>query len=255
MEKYKKKIYCSSCKKKTNHYFLKTVTKGAEDYLSERELQEIIEGRGDVDFRFEETFNIGQCCGCDKINFFKTYHDEDNLRFGEDEETVVFPPMPYYLKEGIEIHLRNFRLLPDDILRIIKEIRISLNNDKPQPLLLTMGIRMILEAITLVLEIKKGWNYEEIRKKVEDKDIKEYEPKLTKAGKKTQSSSLHHKLYKMYEMNYISKSQFEILNKIKNHGNAATHDLTTPDYSVILKMYSVTEDILYQQFELNRIGI
>lgn len=255
MEKYKNKIYCSCCKKETNHYFLKTVKKGPEDYLSERELREISEGRNEIELQFEQTFNIGQCCGCDEINFFTTYHDEDYLRFNDDEDIVVFPPMPYYLKEGSEIHLRKFFLLPKNILKVVNEIRVSLCSDKPQPLLLTMGIRMILEAITLELEIKKGWNYEKITKVEDGKEIKEYEPKLNKAGNKTYSSSLHHKLYKMYKMKYISKSQFEILNKIKNHGNAATHDLTAPDYSVILKMYSVTEDVLYQQFELNRIGI
>lgn len=248
MEKYKNKIYCSCCKKETNHYFLKTVKKGPEDYLSERELREISEGRNEIELQFEQTFNIGQCCGCDEINFFTTYHDEDYLRFNDYEDIVVFPPMPYYLKEGSEIHLRKFFLLPKNILKVVNEIRVSLCSDKPQPLLLTMGIRMILEATTQALKIEKGWKYEETEKK-------EYKPILKETGDKIESDSLHCKLYKMYEMEYISKSQFEILNKIKNHGNAATHDLTAPDYSVILKMYSVTEDVLYQQFELNRIGI
>lgn len=255
MEKYKNKIYCSCCKKETNHYCLSTIKRDHYDYLSAKELEEISVGRSSIELHFERTYNIGQCCGCDEVNFFETYYDEDYSIYNGDEEVYIFPPMPYYLKKDVEIYMRNFRSLPDDIVKIINEIRISLYNDKPQPLLLTMGIRMILEAITLELEIKKGWNYEEITKVEDGKEIKEYEPKLTKTGNKTQSSSLHHKLYKMYEMKYISKSQFEILNKIKNHGNAATHDLTAPDYSVILKMYSVTEDILYQQFELNRIGI
>ncbi|MGL6032437.1 MAG: DUF4145 domain-containing protein [Kurthia gibsonii] len=254
MEKYEHKIYCYCCKKETNHYCLSTVKRNQDDYLSAKELEEISAGRSSVKHFFERTYNISQCCGCDEVNFFETYY-ENFLNHDGGEDIYTFPPMPHYLKKGEEIHMRDFRLLPNDIVKIINEIRVSLYSDSPQPLLLTMGIRMILEAITLELGIVKGWNYEEIIKVEDGKEIKEYEPKLTKAGNKTQRSSLHHKLYKMYEMKYISKSQFEILNKIKSHGNAATHDLTAPDYSVILKMYSVTEDILYQQFELNRIGI
>lgn len=244
MEKYKYKIYCCCCKKETNHYVLSTVKRNHFDYLSRGKLN----GIDSVDLQFEKTYNIGQCCGCDEVNFFETYHDEEYLIHNEGEDIYTFPPMPHYFKNGGEIHMRDFRLLPIDISRIIKEIKVSLYSDKPQPLLLTMGIRMILEAITQGLKIEKGWKYEETEKK-------EYKPILKETGDKIESDSLHCKLYRMYEMEYISKSQFEILNKIKSHGNAATHDLTAPDYSVILKMYSVTEDVLYQQFELNRIGI
>lgn len=248
MEKYKNKIYCSCCKKETNHYVLSTVKRNQDDYLSAKESEEISAGRSNVKHFFERTYNISQCCGCDEVNFFETYHDKDGLIYDGGEYIYTFPPMPHYLKNGEEIHMRDFWLLPNDIVKIISEIKVSLYSDSPQPLLLTMGIRMILEATTQALKIEKGWKYEETEKK-------EYKPILKETGDKIESDSLHCKLYKMYEMEYISKSQFEILNKIKNHGNAATHDLTAPDYSVILKMYSVTEDVLYQQFELNRIGI
>lgn len=247
MEKYEAKVYCSYCKKTTNHYSLKRVEQGHDDFLTERQKQ----GIDDIENHFSVTYNIGQCCGCDTINFFETYYDEYFLPY-EGEKVTTFPPMPYYLESANDIHFRKFSLLPRNIKKILQEIQVSLSSDKPQPLLLTIGIRMILEAITIELKIKSGWVYKE--EKNSDKST-DYVAALTEKGNKRPSKSLHNKLYKMYENKIISKSQFEILTKIKNHGNAATHELIVPEYSIILKMYSVTEDVLYQQFELERIGI
>lgn len=258
MEKYPKKIYCSICLRETNHYIISSKKISYTDWLTGKESEDEL----DNVFKWDETYNIGQCCGCDKINYFTEYFSEDFL-IDEDPEITAYPSMPFYFKNHIKINpfekpysFRVFTYLPYKIQSVLSEIKTSLSSEKPQALLITMGIRMILEALTLDLNIKKGWLFEEYEYKDEDeKTHKDFRAKLNENGSKSQRKELHYKLFKMYENKIITLSQFNILLKIKNHGNTATHEISAPTYSTIMKMFSVVEDILHQQYELKRIEL
>lgn len=229
MERLEERVYCRECKNKTYHEVL---------YIHEER------NEPDFDFSWIEKFYIARCAGCHTVSFVKQYGDEDQWVYDFQGERVwkddykVFPEEPKQPEINLyEIQPKLFRHAPMSISKLYDEVIDVFNQG--YLLLATVGIRTLIEAICLNIGIQEGHLFDENQ---EIKHNKKKEPILSKA--------LEGKIFGLYENGFIIWEQALILQKIRDMGNAAVHEIKTPEISDFISAIQIIEQVLTNVYEL-----
>lgn len=229
MEKLEKKVYCLKCNILTNHNIVQTYEEKSEP--------------GD-DIQWHSQWHIVQCAGCDQIAFVEQYGDENQWVYIDGEqvwkdEYLVFPQQPPLVENNPKLWIEKkiFNNVPDTIDQLYSQV-IEVYN-KGYLLLATIGIRTIIEAICLDVGISKGFLYEDNQK-----------IKLNKKDEQISSTSLEGKIFGLYEQNMIIWDQTIILQKIRDIGNAAVHEIKQPSITVFKSAVQIIEQVLNLVYEL-----
>ncbi|HJF32218.1 MAG TPA: hypothetical protein K8V56_10670 [Sporosarcina psychrophila] len=228
------RVYCSSCKGKTNHKSIMSHSIGSE---------------GGDDFQWHASYHIVQCLGCDGIAFVKKYMDQDTWEYidGDREWADVFTVYPEEPKaeddnrwlDRYKITSKKFKHTPKNICDLYEQIVESYNN---QHLILSVsGLRTLIEGICSNLDIKKGYMYDMEKNKLPDQD-----------GIERKKESLGGRIFGLYEGDYIVFTQAMILQKVKVIGNSAIHDIIVPDIKIVKEIISIVEKVLDDIFELRK---
>lgn len=233
------KVYCAFCKGKRNQKTVQTYIENAEMYA---------EG-GDIDFFWHAKYHVIKCSGCDTVAFLLQYGDEDtwDIINGEREWTDIYTVYP---EEPKEVHVEDpyfekyklkvkiFKHAPENINNLYKQIVESYNNK--HFILTTSGLRTLVEGICAQLNIKKGYMYDEEQKIISINDD----------GNQFKAGSLGGKIFGLFEKGYIIFTQALILQQVKEIGNAATHDIETPDFKEVKEIIHILEKVMYDIYEL-----
>lgn len=230
MEKLDRKVYCAGCKRHTNHNIINSYR---EQSRPEQE-----------EFQWYHEYYIVQCAGCDKIAFAEKFGDSDTWDYEGDQqvwvdEYRVYPEEPvldFYPPYYIE-HKKSYFHVPHQIHELYSQI-VDAHN-RTASLLTTIGIRTIIEAICIDLKIEKGTLFV-------DKTSK----RLNKKEEPIVSPSLEGKIYGLFENGHISWDQAAILQRIRDIGNTAVHEIKTPSIYDLKSIIDIIEHILTNVYEI-----
>ncbi|PEB02130.1 DUF4145 domain-containing protein [Bacillus cereus] len=250
MDKIDKKIYCSSCAKKTNHIFLKDKKENKLEYkISDSDFEE------EIDFSFSDEYYIIQCMGCDKVAFLNIYSDETMFYIDGDDywgnrvylqDYNVYPEEPQR-EDVIPKSLRfesqyEFNHLPE-FIEVLREEVISAYKINSR-LLCGMGIRMIVEAVCKEKGITKT------------PKLKKGNPILDRNGTTVMRNlTLSEKIDRLKEQNIIDESQKNILHEVRDLGNDTAHEIKSHTLRLLKSVLNVVEFILYNIYEIPNIRI
>jgi hypothetical protein len=236
-EKLAKKVYCSLCKRKTNHGVLKHHREFNDDPR--------------IDIPYQDDYYISVCLGCDNVNFVNVYHDQNMVTYDPYEEEYenfedvkVYPPEPVQDIDIFNSHKeKKFNNLPTIIKVLYKEVVKSYNTNLS--LLSAIGLRMIVEGVCKDLGIKNGYIMDEITgsKKVDEN------------GEEIRSSKLVGQINGMIEKGVIVQSQSRILHQIRELGNQTAHELKRPNDRTLSSGIEIIESILHIIYELDQFNI
>lgn len=227
-------VYCSHCKGKRDHFILSTYSASSNH---------------DDDFHWSSNYHIIQCGGCRTIGFVERYSDEDSWEYDYNGDTVVvekyfvYPEEPKeksfdeLLEEKSRLVPKNFKNVPDYLNVLYIQIVESFN--MKHEVLCVSGLRTLIEGVCSHLGIKKGFYYDENKNKLPDKD-----------GKIKKQEGLGARIFGLYENEYVLFDHALILQKIKDIGNQAIHEMEAPDHSTITDIIKVIESILDNIFEI-----
>lgn len=227
-------VYCDGCKGKRNHKIIFTYEENAHYF--------------DQDFQWHAQYHIVKCAGCDKVAFVKQYGDEDTWEYvGEERVWVdIFTVYPEEPKEeiskgiwweGHKLEVKTFNYAPITLINLYEQIIESYNNK--HFILCTSGLRTLIEGICSQQGIKKGFIYDEEKNKLPNKD-----------GVIAKSESLGGRIFGLYENDYITFLQAQILQKVKVIGNSAIHDIVVPKAVTIKEIIRILERIMDDVYEL-----
>lgn len=219
MAKLDGKVYCRSCNKNTNHNILHSHREIMNDY----DLPEFI-----IDH------SIIQCAGCDTFTyadiFSGDYVDEEIEKHGYDYEKQVelYPEKPK-VKDGIspKFDIQYFMNGPKNISSVYVELISSYN--KGHNILCALGLRTLIEAVCNELNITKGYKY--------DADGNPLSSEGKKESKEGQINGL-------FENQHINWYQTLILQRIREIGNAAAHELITPTSEELHSAIRIVESLI-----------
>ncbi|WP_242224692.1 DUF4145 domain-containing protein [Bacillus cereus group sp. BfR-BA-01380] len=237
MEELRERVYCSRCKGKTKHLIITSYKE---------------KSGGDDDFYWYDNYYIVQCAGCDNTSFVRQYGDEFKVERinGEIEDTFTVYPEEPKVETDEEIWKREFEMLyfmPPKLFRYVPQ---NLNNlykqtinvyNSQQNILCAAGLRTIIEGICNELNIKKGHIY--------DKDGSK---KLNEKNKEIYTDNLAGRIFGLYEEGHIIFTQALLLQKIKNIGNSAVHDIVEPSIEILQQTIEIIDTILYNIYELDK---
>ena len=214
MELLNEKVFCTSCNRKTNHKII--------------HCHKVV-----YDLRtfgkFTGHYIIISCAGCDNISFAKTFQGEDNKR-----KITVYPEEPkVYISRHPQIWSQIESSVPVNIKELYNQVIYSYNQN--HTILCALGLRTLIEAVCNELNIKKGYKH--------DTDGLP----ITSQGKK---ESIEGRIYGLYEEKYIIWNQTIVLQRIREIGNAATHDLIIPTTDEINGAIAIVETLISNIFEL-----
>jgi hypothetical protein len=228
LEQLKEKVYCKTCKGKRIHNILSTYD--GTDRMA--------------DIQHKDLFHVVSCAGCETIAFVNQYGDEDmwdtdvsGHRYWYDKFWVYPEEPPLQEVKFYELSSKQFINVPESIKSLYEQI-IHVHN-QGFLLLSTVGIRTLIEAICLDVGIKEGNLFE-------DKD----NIKVSKKGENTVSTSLEGKIYGLYQQGMIIWEQTLILQKIRDIGNAAVHEIRTPKINVFMSAVGIIEQVLTNVYDL-----
>ncbi|MFB4472137.1 DUF4145 domain-containing protein [Oceanobacillus caeni] len=232
MNKLEEKVYCTNCKNKTHHGIVHTYSERSDIY---------------DDMQWHDEYHIVKCLGCYNVSFVRQYGDEDmweqvnGERFWVDEFTA-YPGEP---KEEYEEGLltmnrqpKEFKHTPNNILDLYNQIIESFNN--LHFVLCVSGLRTLIEGICSQQGIKKGYIYDCDKNKLPNK----------KDGVVKKSESLGGRIFGLFENDHILFHQALLLQKVKDIGNSAIHDIEVPDIYTIYEIISVVEEAMSDIYEL-----
>lgn len=120
MEKIK--VYCNSCKLKSNHEILSQQKRRIDD--------------DDSGIAFFDTWQIIRCSGCETVSFCHSYYDTDYL----DETVKLYP-----VRSENTHQLKPYYNVPKIVRSIYRETIDAYNNDLN--LLCAAGLRAVIESI------------------------------------------------------------------------------------------------------------
>ncbi|MFD5020855.1 DUF4145 domain-containing protein [Paenibacillus sp. NPDC058367] len=234
------KVYCKSCQGERNHESI------AEPY-------ERRSTHGD-DIQWRESYYIAKCMGCETVAFIKQYGDEDmweENEFGERDyitEYTVYPEKP---ESGSSLYgslnllsPKEFEEIPDDLLELYDQI-IQVYNLKFH-LLASFGLRTLIEAICKEVGVLGGTLFDK-----ENKVAKVKNDGITVCS----SNSLEGKIYGLYEGEYILWKHALILQKVRDVGNTAAHEIKTPSRKTVKDSISIVEKVLEDIYDLDKYKI
>jgi hypothetical protein len=236
MERLKEKVYCHSCRRKTNHgiiYEHTTYSKPSDP------------------IQWQQRYGIIQCLGCDNVGFVVVYGDEEQWEIDEFGERVwydtytVYPEEPKQIGSDLaswnNIEARYFEKVPDFISELYNQV-VSVYNLKSN-LLCAIGLRTIIEAICKDVNVQDGYIYNE------DGSIKE------ENGRQVRSSKLVGKINGLMEKQLITINQTDILHQVRELGNYAVHEIKNPTRSTLRKGIEVIEHILISIYEMDNLKV
>lgn len=236
MEKLDTRVYCRTCKNRNHHGIIM-----------------FHEESNDVpwDIRYEHTYYIVQCLGCDTVAFVSEYGDESMIDFDEFGEqrhltdVTVYPEEPRAEKKSrYEPHkLQDFNESPKAIRVMYSQIVTAFNMESY--LLAAVGLRMLLEGICKDLRIESGYVLEADGSKQMKKNSTD----------EVNSKSLEGKINGLVEKKLVVQTQANILHQIRELGNSSAHELHTPERKTIKQAIDILEKILEQIYELHKVLI
>ncbi|WP_409275821.1 DUF4145 domain-containing protein [Neobacillus sp. SCS-31] len=225
MEKFDEKIYCRVCRKKTFNNIV-------------YEIREEVTIKGSMG-GFLVKHSVVECGGCRTITYadiiYALEFDGENWVISDLPQHInVFPEEPKAaVSKNVKMDIQYSMTVPDNIKEIYIELISSYNMG--HNLLCAIGIRTLIEAICNELNISKGFKHDN-----------EGNP-LTKEGKK---ESIEGKIYGLFENKHIVWNQCLILQRIREIGNAATHQLITPTSEEIYYAIDIVEGVIENIYNL-----
>lgn len=222
------KVYCQKCNQQTYHHIINTYTESSK-----------IED----DIQWKSQYHIVKCAGCDEIAFVEQYSDEDSWEYENGERVwqdrfTVFPEQPIKLDvPRFWVEKQTFKNVPESIEQLYLQV-IDVYN-KGYLLLATIGIRTLIEAICLNVGIYKG------KLRNNDKIIL-----LDRHDREMSRGNLEGKIFGLYEQGMIIWDQTLILQKIRDLGNAAVHEIKPPSVIVLKSAIQIIEQLLTNVYEL-----
>ncbi|MFJ8220766.1 DUF4145 domain-containing protein [Bacillus cereus] len=247
MKKVDRKLYCTSCRRETNHY-----------YMSNKDGVPLEYTQTDSDFEewehlsFKDEYYIVSCMGCDRIAFLNIYGDESMFTptgpNWNDREYIqdykIYPEAP--ISEDMKFYKYDspykFKNLPVFIGNLRKEVITAFEED--MGLLCGMGIRMLVEAICK----EKGITQTQVMKKCKPVTESDGTPKM-------RNLSLFEKIETLKDRNIIDEAQKQVLHQVRNMGNDTAHEIKTHGVRILKQALHVVEFILYNIYELPNITI
>lgn len=185
------KVQCATCGRPTSH-----IIKAAQ----------LSEGHDD-DYGWSFSYQIIQCRGCDSISFRVTGNDSNDP---EDQE-MLYPSRTQDHKPTRQPIIDSLSL-PEKIGRIYDEVLQAL--DHQAPILASIGLRILVEAVCLDLDCTGKTLVNKI-KKLADPD-----------------------------MGLLSTKQAEILQTHRSMGNAAAHEILAPKPYELTLALDIVETLL-----------
>jgi Domain of unknown function (DUF4145) len=212
MDVLDEKLYCRGCGKKTNHI---SISKIKSEY-----------------FPRETIFSIVQCAGCD-LNSYATF-----LNWTEKKIVHKYPEEP---KVSRNLFPQFWSQVSNNIPENIKELYIQLieSYNNKHNILSALGIRTLIESICLNQNVDKGTLFT-------SKD----QHKFNKKGLVVISTSLEGKIFGLYENRFIIWEHCLILQRIREIGNAATHELISPTSDELYSAIEIIEKLIENVYEL-----
>jgi hypothetical protein len=234
------KVYCSYCNGVRNH------TSVIEPYKRKSGIDE--------DTQWAESYYIAQCMGCDTVAFIKEYGDEDmweENHLGEREyctEVTVYPEKPktedsILTFPTLQLNAKDFEKLPEDILELYNQI-IYVYNLKYY-LLCAFGLRTLIEAICKQVGVTDGTLFDDNKVPRLQKD------RMTGC----RSQSLEGRIYGLYQKDYILWKHALILQKVRDVGNSAAHEIKTPTKKTVKDSIGIIEKVLEDIYDLDKYQI
>ncbi|WP_096435651.1 DUF4145 domain-containing protein [Alteribacter populi] len=234
MEKLEDKVFCFRCKSETNHEVL---MKYKQKY-SHHDKGELL-----------DIYNTIRCLGCDEIAFLHIYGPENKPDYMHFEAYHHFPEETKNLKPipGFKVVVnKEFNYVPKHILELYDEVITAQNMDLL--ILCSAGIRTLIEAVCIELGIEKGKLYNN------DGSVKNHSKGNLK-GTPIISSSLEGKIYSLFEKGYLVWEQANILQRVRDIGNKAVHEIEVPPRKNIRKSIAIIEHVLEIIYELHKYRI
>lgn len=210
------KVFCTSCKTKTNH---KILSKNKKVFHAD-------EGP----FGWSIEWQIIECQGCDLLSGreIRTYEQDFDPRTHEYYEYETLHP-----KRGENLlQMKNFLNLPIEIRSIYSETIETYNNQNL--ILCAGGLRALIEGICKEHNIKDGPVVT-----------------ITASGKKTtRKKDLRGKISGLHEKGLLTKTHADILNEHRFLGNKALHELKKPSTEELQLAIEIIEHTIENIFEL-----
>lgn len=234
------KAYCSYCKGDRNHISI------CNPYEERSGI--------DDDIQWSECYYISKCMGCDTIAFIKEYGDEDMWEYNAFDERefykqiTVYPEKPksddsFSIIPVLQLNPKDFEKLPEGILELYNQI-IHVYNLKYY-LLCAFGLRTLIEAICKEVGIIEGTLFDD------NKGAKIQKDGVTEC----KSQSLEGKIYGLYQNDYILWKHALILQKVRDVGNSAAHEIKTPTRKTVKDSISIIEKVLEDIYDLDKYQI
>ncbi|MDN4866242.1 DUF4145 domain-containing protein [Priestia megaterium] len=236
-KKYRKKVYCRTCKVDTNHQILKIHT--VHEDIDES-----------FNFYTTEDYMICQCMGCETVNFVQEY-DDPNMHFYHPEEKEwidiedikVYPPKPLTDKY-VNYPIKDYDHLPKLLKTLYQQV--VANFEMKHYLLAAAGLRMIIEGLCNELSIEEGFLIDEVTGgKVLNK----------KTGDPVIRKNLEGRINGLSEAGVLTSTSSKVLHIIRNLGNQTVHELKDPKRSVILSGLEIVEHTFYNVYELKKYDV
>lgn len=227
------KVYCAKCKGEKNHNIIQTYAENSTD---------------PDEIRWKMEYHIIQCSGCDEVAFAKQYGDEDMWEYENGERIwvdnfTVYPNEPNKqeigsrLLEKYRLEAKDFTYAPIEIVNLYYQILESYHMN--HMILCTSGLRTLIEVVCSQRGINKGYLYDAGKNKIKDKK-----------GNEIITESLGGRIFGLFEEGHIVFTQALILQKIKDIGNGAIHEIKVPSISTLKDAIHVVEDIINNIYEI-----
>ncbi|AGK53171.1 DUF4145 domain-containing protein [Bacillus sp. 1NLA3E] len=178
---------------------------------------------------FTIIYTLVKCAGCDHVSYASVHLYDNVVR-----EIIVYPEEPKVERNKFPKIWGIVRSnVPDNVKDLYNQIINSYNHE--YNILCGLGLRTLIEAICLELKITKGYKYD-----INGKP-------LTQDGKK---ESLEGKIFGLFEKQYIIWYHTLILQRIREIGNAATHELIVPTSDELYSAINIIEMLIENIYEL-----
>lgn len=222
-KKSEMKIHCNICNHHTNHQILTSANSIWED-------------RCDVHFyNTLMNYEILKCLGCDMITIQERWKMIAKGKTENDNHSEKdWMQINYYPNRNISnLSIKPYNSIPKKLNYIYQETVNSINNN--QYLLAAAGVRAIIEAICIELNIKKG------------------PIEVDKNGVKRiiQKSNLEGKISGLFNKQIISQTQFDCLTELRYLGNKSIHEIEPPNFYPLKQGIEIMENIIENIYKLS----
>lgn len=226
MERLSEKVYCRTCKTKTNHGIIYTHEVKSADPFG---------------FQWVESYHVIQCLGCDTIAFAHEYGDEDMHSDGQwFSQITVYPEQPKNTKyKLLQVEKKKYFNVPEKLLELYEQVIEAY--DREYYLLCGAGLRMLIEAICNDLGIENGGLYDE-----------NGQQRLNDSGQPILSNNLEGKINGLMEKRLILPGQAKTMHAIRKIGNDTVHEIKTPSIMSLKLCIEIINNLFLNIYELDK---